>query len=103
MSNQSIIEILTWQAKDGVSDEAMIEATDEMVADLKKLPGFISQTLYKNSKSEWVDVYYWASEETAHASNQLMEDKASLATLMSLIAPETITMEVMPALQSSVQ
>lgn len=67
-----MIETLTWKAKEGVSDEAMITAVDDMVVDLEKLSGFISQTLYKNSKSEWVDVYYWESEETAHASNELM-------------------------------
>lgn len=101
MCHQKIIEILTWKAKDDVSDAAMIQATDNMVADLKQLPGFISQTLYKNNQSEWVDVYYWESEEAAHASNTLMGDKASLAELMTLIIPETITMDVMPALQSS--
>jgi len=97
-----VLEILTWKAKSpDVSDGEMIAAVAEMVPDLKMLKGFQSQRLYKDSHGTWVDVYYWDSEEDAHASNDAMADKTSLARLIALIAPGSITIEVMTAVQSS--
>jgi len=97
-----ILEILTWKAKSpDVSDDDMIAAVAGLIPDLKMLKGFHSQTLYKDSDGTWVDVYYWDSEHDAHASNDAMADKASLARLIALIAPGSITIEVMTAVQTS--
>jgi len=97
-----VLEILTWKAKSpDVSDDEMIAAVAGLVPDLKMLKGFQSQSLYKDSDGTWVDVYYWDSEEDAHASNDAMADKVSLARLIVLIAPGSITIEVMTAVQSS--
>ena len=96
-----VIEILTWNAAENVSDEEMIAAVDNMVPDLKKLPGFKSQTLYKDSTGRWVDVYCWDTEEDARLSNERMRGKESLNRLMSLLVPESFTMEVMNSVQNS--
>lgn len=99
-----ILEILTWKAKSpDISDDEMIAAVAGMVPDIKMLKGFQSQSLYKDSTGTWIDVYYWDSEEDAHASNGTMADKASLARLIDMIAPGSITLEVMTAVQSSEQ
>ncbi len=97
-----ILEILTWQARSSsVSDDQMITAVQGLVKDLKTLKGFQNQTLYKDSDGTWIDIYYWDSEHDAHASNDAMADKASLARLIELIKPGSITIKVMTALQSS--
>ncbi len=96
-----ITEILSWQAKTGVSDEQMVSAVDAMLSDLKTLPGFLFQTLSKDSQGRWVEVYFWRTAEEAQNSNDLMANKDSMANLMQLLQAETIAMEVMEPLQDS--
>ncbi len=98
----NVVEILIWKSKAGVADDEMIFAVNAMIGDLTKLQGFIKQTLYKNSKNEWVDIYYWETEKDAHDSNSKMDGKESLQNLINLIEPNSISIEVMPQLQSSV-
>ena len=88
-----IMELVKWQSSDGVSDIEMITAVDGILPDLQTLPGFISQTLYKDSDGIWVDVYLWETKEQAIASNDLMADKPTFTKLMSLLTPETISIE----------
>jgi len=96
-----VIEIVSWKAKPGVTDEEMQVALAAMVPDLKALPGFLYQSAGKDSQGRWVDVYYWGSVKDAHASNELMADKASLTTLLALIEMDTICMEVIEPVQVS--
>jgi len=98
-----VFEILKWKSKQGVTDEAMISSVNDMVVDLEKLSGFLHQSLYKNSANEWVDIYYWETEKDAHDSNAGMADKESFKQLIDLIDADTISMEVLPKLQSSGQ
>lgn len=100
-NNNPVYEIVKWESKPDVSDKAMIDAVSAMVVDLKSLKGFLHQSLYKNSNEEWVDIYYWETEEDAHASNTSMADKASFKTLIDLIEPNTVSIEVLHQLQSS--
>ena len=100
-NNNPVYEIVKWESKPDVSDKAMIDAVNAMVVDLKSLKGFLHQSLYKNSNEEWVDIYYWETEEDAHASNTSMADKASFKTLIDLIEPNTVSIEVLHQLQSS--
>lgn len=96
-----VTEILSWQAKADVTDEQMVAAVDAMLPDLKLLPGFLFQSLSKDSQGRWIEVYFWQTAEDAHNSNELMAKKESLAQLMQLLHSETINMEVMQPLQDS--
>lgn len=101
MSNSPIFEIVKWKGKDNITDEAMIAAVDAMTADLKSLKGFLHHSLYKAPNGEWIDIYYWETEADAHASNESMADKSSFTALIELIKPDSVSIEVMHALQSS--
>ena len=94
--SERVLEIVKWKSVPGVEDAAVIAAAQGLVPDLKMVGGFIEKTLYKN-RDEWVDIYYWESEVDAHLSNERMADKASLATLFSLVQPETLSIVVMAA------
>jgi len=96
-----VFEILKWKSKNGVSDKIMIEAVNSMVEDLKALKGFLNQTLYKDSNGFWVDIYYWETEQDAHASNECMADKVSFNNLIENIESDSISMEVLKPLQRS--
>lgn len=96
-----VTEILSWNAKSGVSDQQMIAAMLAMLSDLKALPGFLFQNLNKDTKDRWVAVYFWQTAKDAHNSNTLMANKKSMTALMQLLHAETIEMEVMEPLQDS--
>lgn len=97
----SVLEIVKWKAKPNVTDFQMKEAVNAMVPDLKKLDGFISQTLYKNDENFWIDVYYWNTSENAHLSNERMAEKESLKALLEIIVLDTVIMEILEPLQKS--
>lgn len=99
--SQNVYEILKWQSKVGVTDADMIAAVNDMVKDLKTLNGFLNQTLYKDKNGAWVDIYYWATEADAVASNDAMAGKASFVKLIDLIAPDSVSLEIMKPLQTS--
>ena len=100
-SNIPVFETVKWKSKSSIRDEIMIDAVNAMVVDLKTLKGFIHQSLYKTSNEEWVDVYYWETEEDAHASNVSMANKSSFKNLIGLIEPESVSIEILHQLQSS--
>ena len=85
-----VYEIVKWKSKSNISNQTMIDAVNAMVVDLKTLEGFLHQSLYRNSDEEWVDIYYWETEENAHASNTSMADKASFKALIELIEPDSV-------------
>ncbi|OMH29082.1 hypothetical protein [Motiliproteus sp. MSK22-1] len=97
-----VIEIVSWNAKDNTADKDMIAALNNLVPDLKNLPGFLEQSTGKDANGRWVDVYYWDSVENAHASNELMANKSSLTALMALLEPDSVTIQVIEPLQTSV-
>jgi len=99
--NNPVYEIVKWKSKPNISDQSMINAVNIMLTDLKSLKGFLHQSLYKNSNDEWVDIYYWETEEDAHASNSSMADKPSFKALIELIEADSVSIEVLHQLQSS--
>lgn len=100
-NNSPVFEVVKWRSTSGISDEVMISAVNAMVIDLKSLKGFLHQSLYKNTNNEWVDIYYWQTEEDAHASNTSMADKTSFKNLIALIEPNSVSIEILHQLQSS--
>lgn len=93
--SQPVLEILTWESTAKATDEAMISAMMTFDKDVKVLPGFLQQTLYKNAANQWVCIYYWETEQQAHDSNAAVADKPSFQHLMTLIKPNSVTMEVL--------
>lgn len=90
-----VVEIVKWRSQNDVKDDDMIAAVNGILPDLKTLPGFIDQTLYKDSSECWVDIYHWQTEEEGIASNDLMADKPAFIKLMSLIDLESVSIEFM--------
>ncbi len=97
----SVLEIVKWKAKPNIKDNQMIKTVNAMVPDLKKLKGFINQTLYKNDEDYWVDIYYWDTYENANLSNDRMAEKESLKKLLEIIDLNTVTMKILTPLQKS--
>ena len=96
-----VYEIVTWKSKEDVLDTDMITAVNNMLEDLKQLEGFINQTLYKDQSGQWVDVYYWVTEKNAVDSNKAMADKNSFKSLIELIEPDSVGIQILTPLQTS--
>jgi len=99
--NKPVFEILTWQAAENINEDKMLDAVTIFSQEVKSLPGFLHQALYKRDNGEWVCTYYWQTEQNAHDSNKSVAHWHSFNTLMTLIKPETVTMEVFACLQQS--
>ncbi len=97
----AVLEFVKWQSADGVSDEVMIEAVEAFTQDLKRLPGFIHQALYKQEGGCWLDVYYWETEDDAKKSNDRVQQFSTFTGLIELIAPGSVTIEILQPLQLS--
>ena len=95
----TVFESVKWKAKTNVSDKEMINAVNKMVPDLKKLEGFINQTLYKDEYGYWIDIYYWDTTENAHLSNERMADKKSLKNLLELVQLDSVEIKILEPLQ----
>lgn len=93
MVSKHIIELVKWTALGDVRDAQMVDAVNQLLPDLKTLPGFVKQELYKDDNGQWVDLYIWDTKENALASNDLMAPKPSFAALMSLIEPSSVAIE----------
>lgn len=93
MPPKHVVELVKWSALDDVTDAHMIDAVNQLLPDLKTLPGFVKQDLYKDDNGQWVDLYIWDNKEDALASNDLMALKPSFVTLMSLIDSSSVSIE----------
>lgn len=88
-----IVELVRWRSIEGTTDMQMTEAVNGILPDLKSLPGFVSQTLYKDDDGQWTDLYVWDTRKNAVASNDLMSNKPSFIKLMELIDITTVSIE----------
>lgn len=96
-----VVETVIWQAKHGVSEQEMILAIQLMLADLELLPGFIHESLTKAPDGSWMQLYYWQTATDAHNSNQLIADKTSFLSLIELIEPDSVKIEIYNPVQAS--
>ena len=96
--NQSIVELVQFKLKSGVS-EKQLEATHESInAFLQKQPGFIYRSLSQDSDNQWIDIVYWESLETAKAaSDALMQDPDGQA-MVALCDMDSVSMKHLPAI-----
>ena len=79
----------------------MINAMTRFSEITKRLPGFLYQSIYKNANGKWVCIYFWETEADAHASNEAVANTTEFGDLIKLINENSLTVEVLPSLQSS--
>lgn len=70
-----------------------VAAVDAILPGLKKLPGFISQTLYKDDEGIWVDLYHWDTRGQAEESTDLMGTRPEFQQLLELIDMPSISID----------
>ncbi len=66
-----VIEWAPFVAKEGVSDEELLEASKTIQTEfLEKQEGYIKRELFKGEDKQWVDLVYWESYEAAQKATQ---------------------------------
>ena len=93
MTKSHVSELVKWKSNAGVSDADMVAAIDGILPDLETLPGFGSQTLYKDKDGAWVALYVWDTQAQGVASNDLMAGKASFGVMMALVDVSSLSIE----------
>lgn len=91
-TQSDVLEIVTFKAKPGVTDDRVLEAADALQRDVEPLEGYLGRRLLKAEDGTWVDTVRWTSVEAAHAAFKLIESRPSAAAFMELTEAESITM-----------
>lgn len=90
---KSILEIVNFKVKDGVSTEAFLKASADMEKSfVSKQVGFIKRTLGKGEDSKWVDVVYWETMENATKVAEATMESPVCAPMFGMIDEVSIKM-----------
>ncbi|WP_051303813.1 antibiotic biosynthesis monooxygenase family protein [Calidithermus chliarophilus] len=94
------IEVVVFKLKEGVSDEAFLQAAAALNPELKRMPGFLKRELGKDAGGTWVDILHWSSLEAAMQALEGMADAPGMAPFMELIdAAQDSMLHVEPRLE----
>lgn len=77
-NNKSVLEVVRFTVKKGVSDEHVHNLATSITPILKKYPGFISRTLANDVHREqrYIDIVKWKSfKDVSNAANKIIDNK----------------------------
>jgi predicted enzyme related to lactoylglutathione lyase len=88
----SILEVVLFRAKAGVSDEEVLQGSAQIQPWLAGAAGYLKREVSKGEDGQWVDIVHWRSlAEAQQAAEQLMAEPTA-AEFMRMLDPESITM-----------
>jgi hypothetical protein len=91
-SEQTVLEIVTFQLAAGVSAEQMLSAADAMQPWVARQPGFAGRQLAR-TETGWVDVVTWDTLAYAQAAAQLFMSEPLAMQFGQLLDPASIVMQ----------
>lgn len=78
MKTELIVEIAPFSIASGLTEAALIEASDRIEREfLSKADGYVGRLLIRKDNEEWADIVIWQSE--AHASRAMQAVASSAA------------------------
>lgn len=93
----SVIELVTFRAKEGVEPQLIAKAANDMEAFLHSQQGFIYRSLSHDEDQLWHDIIYWSSQDDASKASDNFMQNAQCLDLMAHIDPDTVRMRHMQA------
>ena len=88
----SVVEVVQFKAKPGVSDAQIRAAADALQRDVEQFPGCLHRRLLKSEDGQWLDIVDWTGlDEALHAAEAIMA-RPSAQGFMELAEPDSITM-----------
>lgn len=83
MQEHEALELVRFQSRQ--DEEAVAAAAAALLPELRALPGFREQRLWRDEQGGWILSYRWDTLENARQSNARMAGSAALAALMRLV------------------
>ena len=87
---KNIIEVVTFQVKNGVSETQLLELSNAFGEALKReAEGFIKRSLTKHcTQDKWVELIWWNSKESAEAALDSMPPTTEFKQYSSVLEEE---------------
>ena len=85
MKQASVIELVLWKPKSGVSTEEMKASITELNQIVNQMDGFISRETALSEDGQFVDIVYWTDLESAQKASELAIQNPSAQKVFSLI------------------
>lgn len=93
----SVIELVTFRCKDGVSQDAMATTANAMEAFLHSQNGFIYRSLSRDEDDVWHDIIYWQTQEAAKQAGENFMRDPQCQDMMAHIDSKSVRMRHMQA------
>lgn len=92
MKDNLTVELVQFKLAKGKDEKAFLEASDEMMIDLRKQSGFIDRELLKGEDNEWIDVIHWENLAEAKLAAKYVMSIPSCLKFFEMIDQESIKM-----------
>ena len=92
MQNGLTVELVTFKLIEGADEAAFLAAADAVMADIRRLPGYVNRELLKSDDGQWIDVVHWRSRDAALAAAELFNTLPSAQAFGAFLDFDSITM-----------
>jgi hypothetical protein len=90
----SIIEVVIYSAKPGVSKQEMLAAVEATNVVLRRFPGYIKRELAFDPRTEqWLDLVHWTSRKAALDAIDAFGLHPEVEALTAVIEPRHMTLQ----------
>lgn len=90
--SDTVIEIVQFRTKPGVSEADFLAVVPESVRFLKSCPGFIARRLARHETGEWMDQVEWTSMDAAKAADAAFMASPSVRAFTDMIDMSQVSM-----------
>lgn len=94
------IELVTFNAKPGITPHQVISASQEVNVFLKGQQGFLSRHLGQSQDGTWHDILFWESHEHVMAAMENAASSPHCTSFFGLIDQANDNMALFPALMA---
>ena len=91
-TSQKVIEIVIFSAAEGVTNDQMKLAAQNINPVINTMKGFISREIVQDHKGKWVDICHWENMDAANSASEAMMQNPVAGAYFSLINQTTMVM-----------
>lgn len=87
-----IVELAEGRVKEGVAPQEYLQASDNLMADLRGLDGYIRRELWLGENGQFVDVVYWDNLESAQRAAEIFPSLPGAQPFEALLELSSLSM-----------
>ena len=96
------LELSTYRAADGVTEDEMREVSASLTPLLEGLPGFVSRQVSIAEDGTWTDAVVWTSLDAALPAAEAFAAFPEGATFFEMVDPDAVTLQHSTIIEGSV-